>query len=197
MVALTAAPAVFMDWPIVTHAAARVHWSRPAFNFAVLVAPAIITSVICALSHSGAEVERRGIGWSAAIGGAAGISLQCLSAFLYTMLSGTAIGTPIVPDIPMTAFVVSWAIVEEQFVRGVVLGQLLSRPQGIASKVAVIVTVNLLWSLAHTQGVWNRSGLFVVGVVLSYLRLRRGLGTAIAAHASFNLTAMILGARIF
>lgn len=92
------------------------------------------------------------------------------------------INTPL--DVVLMVVIVAIAapVVEEIFYRGLLLEALRQR---LSDNVAVVVQA-LVFALAHMQGV-QFVGLFVVGLVLGYLKVRSGrLGPAIAAHFGFN-----------
>lgn len=83
-------------------------------------------------------------------------------------------------------------IVEELFFRGLVLRALLGR---MPTAVAIVVTA-LLFGLAHFEAI-QFAGLAVFGAVLGLLAWWTGrLGPGIAAHAAFNVSAVIAIAKV-
>lgn len=106
------------------------------------------------------------------------------------------VGNPAALPGLLFAILVRAAIAEEVVYRGFLHDRLMhwvgARPNGA---VAVIVLGSLLFGAAHLadQGVYGALQATIVGVVLAASRVRTGsLAFAMAAHAAFDLTALLL-----
>jgi hypothetical protein len=88
---------------------------------------------------------------------------------------------------------------EELFFRGLLLrslARLFGTFGGWVGPTAAVIVTGVLFGLAHVEGL-QLLGLAVFGVILSAIAYRTGrLGMNMAAHASFNLTAVVASAVV-
>ena len=98
----------------------------------------------------------------------------------------------------MLLFVVSAAVSEEILYRGALLGFLCRVSRDRTTWVlASIFTVSLLWAFMHVLNTDNPTfklaQVFILGVVFAEFARRWSLESAMAAHISLNVTALLLG----
>jgi hypothetical protein len=88
---------------------------------------------------------------------------------------------------------------EELFFRGLLLrslARLFGTFGGWVGPTAAVIVTGVLFGLAHVEGL-QLFGLAVFGIILSAIAYRTGrLGMNMAAHASFNLTAVVASAVV-